>query len=169
MNVHIIMAALGLTLAATAQAQDHYNRGIGLYPGSKTEHTAPRLVTDNNYRDLALNRQATASSSIDGNLTAQLATDGFLTKGEPTMLTVSTNKGVDTSRDRLKAIDGHKVTAYYVYGHNGWLQYLWQGMTVHADTLRLCFETAYDTKLPEGWRVDIEGAADGCVVGQHRL
>ena len=161
MNVHIIMAALGLTLAATAQAQNHYNRGIGLYPGSKTEHTAPRLVTDNNYRDLALNRQATASSSIDGNLTAQLATDGLLTKGEPTTLTVSTNKGVDTSRDRLKAIDGHKVTAYYVYGPEGWLQYLWQGMTVHADTLRLCFETAYDTKLPEGWRVDIEGTADG--------
>ena len=161
MNIRIIMAALGLTLAATAQAQDHYNRGIGLYPRSKAEHTAPRLIADNEFRDLALNRLATASSSIDCNLTAQLATDGLLTKGEPTTLTVSTNKGVDTSRDRLKAIDGHKVTAYYVYGPDGWLQYLWGGGTVHADTLRLCFETAYDTKLPTGWRIDVEGTADG--------
>lgn len=161
MNFNIIMAALGLTLAATAQAQNHDNRGIGLYPGSKAEYTAPRLVTDNEYRDLALNRLATASSSIDYNLTAQLATDGLLTKGEPTMLTVSTNKGVDTSRDRFKGIDGCCVTPYYVYGPDGWLQYLWQGITVHADTLCLCFETAYDTKLPTGWRVDIEGTTDG--------
>ncbi len=161
MNFYIITAALGLTLTATAQAQNHDNRGIGLYPGSKAEYTAPRLVSDNEYRDLALNRLATASSSIDYNLTAQLATDGLLTKGEPMTLTVSTNKGVDTSRDRLKGIDGNCVTPYYVYGPNAWLQYLWKGITVHADTLRLCFETAYDAKLPSGWRIDIEGTTDG--------
>lgn len=161
MNVNIIMAALGLTLATSAQAQNHDNRGIGLYPGNKAEYTAPRLTTDNEYRDLALNRLATASSSIDFNLTAQLATDGLLTKGEPTTLTVSTNKGVDTSRDRLKSIDGNKVAAYYVYGPDGWLQYLWQGFSVRADTLHIRFETAYDTKLPTGWRVDIEGTTDG--------
>ena len=161
MNHHLIMATIGLTLAANAQAQDHYNRGIGLYPGNKAEYTAPRLVGDNEYRDLALNRMATASSSIDCNLTAQLATDGLLTKGEPKTLTVSTNKGVDTSRDRLKAIDGNSVSPYYVYGPDGWTQYLWQGMTVHADTLRLCFETAYDAKLPAGWSVTVEGTTDG--------
>ena len=122
MNHHLIMATIGLTLAANAQAQDHYNRGIGLYPGNKAEYTAPRLVGDNEYRDLALNRMATASSSIDCNLTAQLATDGLLTKGEPKTLTVSTNKGVDTSRDRLKAIDGNSVSPYYVYGPDGWMQ-----------------------------------------------
>lgn len=161
MNLHIIMAMLGLTLAATAQAQGTHNRGIGLYPGSKAEHTAPRLEPDNTYRDLALNRLATASSSIDGNLTAQLATDGLLTKGKPKTLTVSTNKGVDTSRDRLKAIDGSCVTPYYVYGPDGWLQYLWQGITVRADTLLMCFETAYDTKLPAGWSITVEGTTDG--------
>ena len=105
MNVHIIMAALGLTLAATAQAQNHYNRGIGLYPGSKTEHTAPRLVTDNNYRDLALNRQATASSSIDGNLTAQLATDGLLTKGKPTTLSGSDNIKVTRNHENATTVE----------------------------------------------------------------
>ncbi len=160
-NHNIIIAALGLTLAATAQAQDGYNRGVGLYPGSRAEYTAPQLATDNEYRDLALNRLATASSSIDYNLTAQLATDGLLTKGEPMTLTVSTNKGVDTSRERLKGIDGGSVTPYYVYGSDGWLQYLWKGITVHADTLCLCFETAYDAKLPAGWRIDIEGTTNG--------
>ena len=160
-NRNIISTVLGVTLAVTAQAQDHYNRGIGLYPGSTAEYTAPQLVADNEYRDLAINRMATASSSIDYNLTAQLATDGLLTKGKPTTLTVSTNKGVDTSRDRLKAIDGACVSPYYVYGSDAWLQYLWQGITVHADTLCLCFETAYDAKLPTGWRIDIEGTANG--------
>ena len=84
-----------------------------------------------------------------------------MTKGEPKTLTVSTNKGVDTSRDRLKAIDGNSVSPYYVYGPDGWTQYLWQGMTVHADTLRLCFETAYDAKLPAGWSITVEGTTDG--------
>jgi hypothetical protein len=156
------MVALGLFLAADAQAQTNGNRGIGLYPGSKAEYTAPRLVTDNTYCDLALHRTATASSSLDYNLTAQLATDGLLTRGEPVTLTVTNNGVVDRSRDRLKGIDGSCVTPYYVYhGQDATLQYLWTGMTIHADTLRLCFETAYDEKKTHGWRIDIEGTTDG--------
>lgn len=156
------MAALGFVIAADAQVQTAGNRTVGLYPGSRAEYTAPHLVTDNNYRDLALHRVATASSSLDYNLTAQLATDGLLTKGEPVTLTVSRNDIVDNSRDRLKSIDGNCVTPYYLYdGKDTWLQYLWTGMTIHAGTLRLCFETAYDEQKPAGWRIDVEGTTDG--------
>lgn len=158
-HYQLLFAAMGLTLSAAAQAQD--NRGIGLYPGSMAQYTAPSMEADNAYRNLALNRLATASSSIDYNLTAQLATDGLLTKGAPVMLTVSTNKGVDYSRDRMKGIDGNCVTPYYVYGQKGWLQYLWQSMTVTADTIRLCFETAYKADMPKGWRIEVEGTVDG--------
>ncbi len=157
----LMIAALGTTLAARASEPDYRNRGIGLYPGSPAEYTAPKLTTDQTYRDIALHRTATASSSLDYNLTAQLATDGLLSKGEPATLTVTTNKGVDNSRDRLKGIDGNCVTPYYIYGPKGWLEYLWRGMTVHADTVRLCFEAAYDAQLPAGWRIDVEATTDG--------
>lgn len=149
-------------MAADAQESTNGNRGIGLYPGSRSAYTAPRLVTDDVYRDLALHRLATASSSLDYNLTAQLATDGLLTQGTPVSLTVTNNGVVDVSRDRLKAFDGNCVTPYYIYhGQDATLQFLWTGMTIHADTLRLCFETAYDASKAGGWRIDVEGSTDG--------
>ena len=81
MNVHIIMAALGLTLAATAQAQDHYNRGIGIYPGSKAEHTAPQLVTDNDFRDLS--KPLTAEMQIMDTKGNVIATNTVETQPDP--------------------------------------------------------------------------------------
>lgn len=147
-------------LIAGLRAQQR-NRGIGLYPRALYEYTAPKLICGNNYRDLALHRSATASSSIDCNLTAQLVTDGLISHGEPVTLTVSTNRGIDTSRDRLKGIDGSCVSPYYLYGQKSWLQYLWTGMTVHADTIRICFETAYRIDTLQGWSIEVDGTVDG--------
>lgn len=157
-----LMAALSMFMAADAEQSISVNRGIGLYPGRSAEYTAPRLVPSDTYRNLALHRAAMASSSLDYNLTAQLATDGLLSQGEPVTLTVTNNGVVDVSRDRLKAIDGNCVTPYYVFhGQDATLQLLWTGMTVRADTLRLCFETAYDAAKASGWRIDVEGTTDG--------
>ena len=156
------MAALSMFMAADAAQSTSFNRGVGLYPGRLAEYTAPCLVVSDTYRDLALHRVATASSSLDYNLTAQLATDGLLSQGEPVTLTVTNNGVVDVSRDRLKAIDGNCITPYYLlHGQDATLELLWTGMTVHADTLRLCFETAYDAAKASGWRIDVEGTTDG--------
>jgi hypothetical protein len=59
-------------------AASPFNRGIGVYPGAPGEFFCPTFVIDSTtYRNLALNRPATASSAYDYNLTAQLVTDGI--------------------------------------------------------------------------------------------
>jgi hypothetical protein len=59
-------------------AASPFTRGIGVYPGAPGEFFCPTLVIDiTKYRNLALNRPATASSAYDYNLTAQLVTDGI--------------------------------------------------------------------------------------------
>ena len=59
------------------------NLGIGIYPGNPDENTAPVMVQDDSYRNIALNRAAYASSSFDYNLTAQLVTDGIVSAEMP--------------------------------------------------------------------------------------
>ena len=79
-----------LTMTATlAMAQQ--NRGIGIYPGRPSEYFGPKLVQDNELRNLALHRavyQYSANASYDNNLTAQLLTDGIVSQGEPAWLEV---------------------------------------------------------------------------------
>jgi hypothetical protein len=68
-----------------------YSRGIGIYPGAPDDIFAPTLVPDTStYRNLALRRPATHSSSYDYNLTAQLVTDGIKDAQLPTWVAVST-------------------------------------------------------------------------------
>ena len=80
-----------LTLAADAEggpshsvADSTYTRGVGLYPGAPEENFAPTMTLDTTaYRNLALRRPASHSSSYDYNLTAQLVTDGIQDKHLP--------------------------------------------------------------------------------------
>jgi hypothetical protein len=64
--------------SAQAGPAGEFTRGIGVYPGAAGEFFCPTLDIDSTaYRNLALLRPATASSSYDYNLTAQLVTDGI--------------------------------------------------------------------------------------------
>lgn len=160
LNATAALPHAGTSVPATST--DTLNRGIGCYPGSPAEYTAPRLVADNHYRNVALNRMATASSSADWNLTAQLLTDGILSKGTPATITVSTNRGVDHTRARLRSIDGNPVTPYYLYGPQSWIQYDWTGMHIAVDTLRLITETAFRQAAVSGqWTIRVMGSRDG--------
>ena len=97
-----LMLMLAFVLAASAQTE--FTRGIGKYPGRPSENFAPNLVPDNSYRNLALNRAATASSSVDYNLTAQLATDGIVSTTTPVTLEVRTPEGKLSLRDKEKNV-----------------------------------------------------------------
>ena len=86
--------AMFMMVGTTMMADSKYTRGIGQYPGRTADYKGPEMVKDDAYRNVALDRAAYASSSFDYNLTAQLATDGIVTAGEPARLTVSTPDGV---------------------------------------------------------------------------
>lgn len=75
---HKLWALLPLILFSLwAKADDDKTRGIGQYPGRQREAFIPQRTLPADYANQAWMRQAWASSSIDYNLTAQLATDAF--------------------------------------------------------------------------------------------
>ena len=73
-----LAAAAACICYGCTQDEENRNLGIGVYPGNPDENTAPVMVQDDSYRNIALNRAAYASSSFDYNLTAQLVTDGIV-------------------------------------------------------------------------------------------
>jgi hypothetical protein len=78
--------------AASSPVHPLYTRGIGIYPGSPGDVFSPTLVPDaSTYRNLALRRPATHSSSYDYNLTAQLVTDGIKDTHLPIWVAVSSS------------------------------------------------------------------------------
>ena len=113
----LLMAVSGCVMAGGQGGQDGGTRGIGVYPGDPAEYTGPELVpAGNEYRNLALNRVARASSSRDYNLTAQLATDGIAAAGEPLLLGVFVNGEPLAKRDREKPFDGNGWTSVSIPG-----------------------------------------------------
>ena len=80
----VIVACVAMMTGCAGQpSQEGMNRKPGNYPGNPEEWFAPKLVTDNAYRNVAKLRAAYASSSFDYNLTAQLATDGIVSETMP--------------------------------------------------------------------------------------
>ena len=107
-------------------------------------------------------RQAWASSSIDYNLTAQLATDGILTQEEPPRVRVTTSDGELSLRDREKTFDGNTVTSVYVMGDDAFIQYDWTGMAVATRSLRLNAWAAYrEQQADGGYEIVVEASPDG--------
>lgn len=161
-RISVFALLLAVSLTAPKLWADSYTRGIGLYPGRTTESAAPRMVADGTYRNVALLRAATASSSADANLTAQLVTDGISTGGVPPTLRVSTHRGELSARDREKTLDGNTVSSVALVGEEAYIQYDWSGMSVAFDTLRFVARVAYQEKLAtEGCCVEVLTSADG--------
>ncbi len=163
-HIRTLLLAATTAISGTANADngDYYTRGIGRYPGQPSAYTGPCLVSDQTYRNVALHRAAYASSSIDYNLTAQLATDGIITAAEPARLTVTTPEGPLSLRDKEKTIDGHEHTSNYVRGEHTFIQYDWDGMTVNLDSLPLHCEIAYHAaQATAGYTVTVLVSRDG--------
>ncbi len=163
-HIRTLLLATATVLAATVSAagDGRYTRGIGRYPGEPSAYTGPALVSDSTWRNVALHRAAYASSSVDYNLTAQLATDGIVTAAEPARLTVTTPEGPLSLRDKEKTIDGHEHTSNYVRGEHTYIQYDWAGMDVSLDTLPLHCEIAYHAgRATAGYTVTVLVSRDG--------
>ena len=104
MFLALLSQSLGLTYADNLTE----TRGIGQYPGRPSQFTAPKMVKDQTYRNIALNRMVYTSSSADFNLTGHLVTDGIITSKAPSFLSVKTNEGELSNRDKEKMKYGDK-------------------------------------------------------------
>ena len=137
------------------------NRKPGNYPGNPEEWFAPQLVTDNTYRNVAKLKAAYASSSIDYNLTAQLATDGILIDKMPPTTQLFTQEG-EVPRNKKEVIfDSNDVTTYVVNGDNIFLQYDMADMQLEIDQIELRGRVVLDTRKARGYEVKMLASVDG--------
>ncbi|MCR5130199.1 MAG: discoidin domain-containing protein [Prevotella sp.] len=137
-------------------------RGIGIYPGAPEESFEPQLVGSNAFRNVALGRMVYQSSSFDFNMTAQLLTDGIISKGAPVYLEVTTPDGQLPQRQRESTIDGNDWTRSIVMGSDTWMQYSWHGMSIKADQIHLIGTVAYrEGQATDGYCIRVMASQDG--------
>lgn len=123
-------------------------------------------VKADEYRNVALHRMAVASSSLDYNLTAQLATDGITENSALSSLQVSVsslpNAALLSLRDKEKTIDGNNVTSNILEGEETFIQYDWSGFSVNPDTIILNAEVAFRREMAvDGYEIKVLCSADG--------
>ena len=133
-----LAAAAACICYGCTQDEENRNLGIGVYPGNPDENTAPVMVQDDSYRNIALNRAAYASSSFDYNLTAQLVTDGIVSAEMPRFLQVSTPEGGVPRREREWLVDQGPYTRPIFEGSSTSIVFeLGNGWKEMADNVRM--------------------------------
>ena len=136
MFLALLSQSLGLTYADNLTE----TRGIGQYPGRPSQFTAPKMVKDQTYRNIALNRMVYTSSNADFNLTGHLVTDGIITSKAPSFLSVKTNEGELSNRDKEKMIDENTVKSQYFKGEDAFVEFNWEAMKVNLKNLKFTGE-----------------------------
>lgn len=160
-----IMLAAGIALSACTIGED-YSRGIGVYPGAPDEYFGPEISwssgTDSLF-NVALHRAAYASSAIDYNHTAHLATDGICDDSLPAILSVSTPDGRLPRREAEWSIDGGPFSRNILMGSHTWLRF--DGDLAPLDTIykiKIQGMVIYDEKLANnGYSIICETSDDG--------
>lgn len=158
----VLMAILSQSLGMIHADNYAETRGIGQYPGRLSQFTAPKMVKDYTYRNIALNRMVYTSSNADFNLTGHLVTDGIITSKAPSFLSVKTNEGELSNRDKEKMIDGNTVTSQYIKGENAFVEFNWEAMKVNLKKLEFTGELAfYKDKASQGYTIRVMGSHNG--------
>ena len=141
---------------------DKYNIGIGVYPGNPDENSAPVMIQDDSYRNIALHRASYASSSYDYNLTAQLVTDGIVASETPKFLKVSTSGGSVPRREREWLVDRGDYTSMKLDGtHVEILFELENGWTEKVDHVKMLGYVSYlEEEATGGYCIQFEGSDD---------
>jgi Glycosyl hydrolase 2 galactose-binding domain-like/Exo-beta-D-glucosaminidase Ig-fold domain/Glycosyl hydrolases family 2/NedA-like, galactose-binding domain len=157
----IIVITFSSVLTVKAQ---QYTRGIGIYPGDKSENFSPSFQLDKtNYRNIALRRPAYQSSSYDYNLTAQLITDGIKETKLPDWIVVTTsNKNKVEKHEREWILDRHMMTRLPLEGPKAWIQIELAGNRVIPilDSINLSGSLLVDSEEVKHWEINISGSDD---------
>ncbi|MCQ2110937.1 MAG: discoidin domain-containing protein [Bacteroidaceae bacterium] len=152
---HNLLLALALCSCA---GQVQQNRGIGIYPGNPDEDFSPVMVAGGNeLRNLALNRKAYASSAIDYNLTAQLATDGIVSTGTPASMRLFTNQGEVPALDRELLFD-FKTTKYSASGENPFFLMQTEGYSLQFNHVYIVGTVRARS---QAWKISLLASTDG--------
>ncbi len=110
--------------------------------------------------NIALNKAASASSSYDYNLTAQLVTDGVVETDEPAWLKVSTAGGELSRREREWTVDAGPYSSNRLEGATNFLEYEWNGRYFSARSVRVRGYVVYQEPV-NGWSIT-------CLAGDSR-
>lgn len=177
---------LATLLVPAAAWADHVVTDTYPYPGNPAENFAPNLVADPSHKNLALHRQAYASTSWDYNLTAQLATDGIIESEQPAYFVLSTRRGLVPRAEREWAFDLKTNTSNTLHGTDDYMQLDLCNYRLGFDKVQLACRVkanekqevyygvpgqeagAIDPKMKEqqekreiSWSVELQGSADG--------
>ena len=158
-----LAAAAACICYGCTQDEENRNLGIGVYPGNPDENTAPVMVQDDSYRNIALHRAAYASSSFDYNLTAQLVTDGIVSEEKPRFLQVSTPEGCIPRREREWLVDQGPYTRPTFEGSSTEIVFeLGNGWKEMADNVRMLGYVSFLEEEADGsYEIIFYGSADG--------
>ena len=133
-----IVATLAVLTVLSCSPTQEKTAGLGHYPGNLEESGAPALVTGKKaYRNLALNRATRHSSSLDFNLTSQLAVDGMVSEGAaPWMETLVSGRPVGkTETEHL--FDGRSSTRFTISRESSEVEIRFHNMPATADRIEL--------------------------------
>src|ERR1700730_15079132 len=124
MRINYIALPLVVLASVLSLIAQTYTRGVGVYPGDRTQYNGATMVLDTQtYRNLALHRPAYASSSYDYNLTAQLVTDGIKDTKQPRWISTATSEqGILPRNRREHLVDDNEVSSVDIPGAGGWVQ-----------------------------------------------
>ena len=158
----MVAACVAIMAGCAGQtSQEGMNRKPGNYPGNPDEWTAPQLVTDRVYRNVAKLRAATASSSFDYNLTAQLVTDGIVADNMPPTTRVFTQAGELPRHQKEILFDSNDVTPLNIEGSDIFLQLDMADMQVEIDQISLRGRVMLDPQAAKGYVVRTLASVDG--------
>jgi len=167
-----LTCALTLILLTTlAVGAEEFTRGVGVFPGRVSESGSPVLVSGTSiHRNLALHRPVDQSSAYDYNLTAQLVTDGIITREEPPWISLSTSEQKTVEKQRRERLfDGNWVTVMDLTGsailpHGSpppWVRLDLGGSLPEVDALELRGQVKAGGSGPENWTCLVWGSDDG--------
>jgi len=117
---------------------------------------------ESSVENIALNKQATATSNYDYNLTAQLITDGITITSEPSWLKVSTAQGELPKREKEWTIDKGPFSASRLEGKSNFLEYKWSNESYFAKVVRVTGTVAFESDgSPAQWSIKCLASSAG--------
>ena len=137
----IILFFAAVLVSCSAGTGGVKTRGIGVYPGAPSESFAPKVIDGGTeYRNIALGRAATHSSSYDYNLTAQLVTDGIVSDGPVPWVEVLVDGKPLPKAERELLLDGRRESRCDLYGKSPSVEIRFHGMDFNATKVEpTCF------------------------------
>lgn len=160
-NSIIILSCLSLS-SCSSNNKETFTKGIGIYPGEASENFSPEITTDkDSYRNIALNRAAYASTSYDYNLTAQLITDGIITKKLPYYTNLKCNNETVVKNHKEYIFDGNHITGESINGRELSYQLDTYNKNITADQFKVVGRLNYDSSSQKKASGTISGSLDG--------